>query len=407
METMNVTFDKIFAMAFKQRSSKLELQGMTYGHVNSGLDLTCAPSTIKPQKPTKSELDLLFKAMYDDYIGGQPQVAPRTAPDALANQNLQNPNASTTPSKQQHVQQQDSQASLQPEIVADNVPNAMSDRNVFENPFAPPSTSASESSFHNISLKEDVYVCQPKGFIDADHQCPVYKLKKALNGLKQAPRAWYDELSKFLQQNHFNKDSFDPTVYTTLRRRHAKPTKKYLKDVKRIFHYLQGTVNIGLWYTKDFGFDLTRFSDADYAGSRLLQEYFRWNSILRFNTIITSLKALDESFLSRNHVRKFLRALPTKWRPKVTAIEESKDLSTLSCDELIVHGNYKPTIKDKDDKDVVITYDKFDVNQKKMIFKNDEAKMVLYNALPKKEYERIFMCNMAQDVWNSLIVTHR
>ncbi|GKC85633.1 hypothetical protein Tco_1141350, partial [Tanacetum coccineum] len=59
----------------------------------------------------------------------------------------------------------------------------------------------------------------------------------------------------------------------------------------------------------------------------------------RLNTIITSLKALDESFSSRNHVRKFLRALPTKWRPKVTTIEESKDLSTLPLDELI--GNLK------------------------------------------------------------------
>ncbi|GKC87716.1 zf-CCHC domain-containing protein, partial [Tanacetum coccineum] len=59
----------------------------------------------------------------------------------------------------------------------------------------------------------------------------------------------------------------------------------------------------------------------------------------RFNTIITSLKTLDESFSSRNHVRKFLRDLPTKWRPKVTAIEESKDLSTISLDELI--GNLK------------------------------------------------------------------
>nr|GEU51411.1 reverse transcriptase domain-containing protein [Tanacetum cinerariifolium] len=59
----------------------------------------------------------------------------------------------------------------------------------------------------------------------------------------------------------------------------------------------------------------------------------------RFNTIITSLKELDESFLSRNHVRKFLRALPTKWHPKVTAIEESKDLSTLPLDEFI--GNLK------------------------------------------------------------------
>ncbi|GKA57020.1 retrovirus-related pol polyprotein from transposon TNT 1-94 [Tanacetum coccineum] len=58
-----------------------------------------------------------------------------------------------------------------------------------------------------------------------------------------------------------------------------------------------------------------------------------------FNTIITSLKAIDESFSIRNHVRKFLRALPTKWRPKVMAIDESKDLSTLPLDELI--GNLK------------------------------------------------------------------
>ncbi|GJU60331.1 hypothetical protein Tco_1238097 [Tanacetum coccineum] len=55
----------------------------------------------------------------------------------------------------------------------------------------------------------------------------------------------------------------------------------------------------------------------------------------RFNTIITSLKALDEGFSSKNYVRKFLRALHPKWRAKVTAIEESKDLTSLSLDELI------------------------------------------------------------------------
>ncbi|GJZ95129.1 hypothetical protein Tco_0667332, partial [Tanacetum coccineum] len=53
------------------------------------------------------------------------------------------------------------------------------------------------------------------------------------------------------------------------------------------------------------------------------------------NTIITSLKALDEGFSSKNYVRKFLRDLHLKWRAKVTAIEESKDLSSLALDELI------------------------------------------------------------------------
>ncbi|GJT53592.1 zf-CCHC domain-containing protein [Tanacetum coccineum] len=63
------------------------------------------------------------------------------------------------------------------------------------------------------------------------------------------------------------------------------------------------------------------------------------NAFAKFNTIITSLKALDESFSSKNCVRKFLRALHPKWRAKVTAIEESKNLTTLSLDELI--GNLK------------------------------------------------------------------
>ncbi|GJW44752.1 hypothetical protein Tco_0073551 [Tanacetum coccineum] len=59
------------------------------------------------------------------------------------------------------------------------------------------------------------------------------------------------------------------------------------------------------------------------------------NDFARFNTIITSLKALDEGFSSKNYVRKFLRALHLKWRAKVTVIKESKDLTSLSLDELI------------------------------------------------------------------------
>ncbi|GJY17450.1 retrovirus-related pol polyprotein from transposon TNT 1-94 [Tanacetum coccineum] len=63
------------------------------------------------------------------------------------------------------------------------------------------------------------------------------------------------------------------------------------------------------------------------------------NAFAKFNTIITSLKALDEGYSSKNYVRKFLRALYPKWRAKVTMIEESKDLTSLSLDELI--GNLK------------------------------------------------------------------
>ncbi|GKD92725.1 hypothetical protein Tco_1372562, partial [Tanacetum coccineum] len=54
----------------------------------------------------------------------------------------------------------------------------------------------------------------------------------------------------------------------------------------------------------------------------------------RFNAIFTSLKSLDHDYSRKNNVRKFLRALPLKWRAKVSAIKEAKDLAT-PLDELI------------------------------------------------------------------------
>nr|GFA87042.1 hypothetical protein [Tanacetum cinerariifolium] len=82
METMNVSFDELSAMAFEQHSSKPGLNCMTSGHISSGLDLTYAPSTITMQQPSEGELDLLFEAMYDDYFGGQPSATARTVPPA-------------------------------------------------------------------------------------------------------------------------------------------------------------------------------------------------------------------------------------------------------------------------------------------------------------------------------------
>nr|GEU96423.1 hypothetical protein [Tanacetum cinerariifolium] len=136
METMNVSFDELL-----------------------GLDLTYAPSTITTQQTTEGELDLLFEAMYDDFIGGQPSAAQRTFSAIQAQQVRQTSSTSTTIAdstptptnsssqatnfpniskdvdeltlQQQHVQQQGNQAHLQSEIVADNVPNATFDGNTF------------------------------------------------------------------------------------------------------------------------------------------------------------------------------------------------------------------------------------------------------------------------------------
>ncbi|GJZ87105.1 hypothetical protein Tco_0658715 [Tanacetum coccineum] len=83
-----------------------------------------------------------------------------------------------------------------------------------------------------------------------------------------------------------------------------------------------------------------------YEQFTILEEESIDSGFARFNTIITSLKALDEGLSSKNYVRKFLRALHPKWRAKVTTIEELKDLSSLALDEHI--DNLKATKRKKE-----------------------------------------------------------
>nr|GEU67043.1 hypothetical protein [Tanacetum cinerariifolium] len=198
MDTMNVSFDELSAMAFEQRSSKPRLQSMTSGHISSRLDLTYDSSTITTQQPSEGELDLLFKSMYDDYIGGQPSATARTVPPTQEHQVRQTSTASTTIVDTVPIPTNSSSLATNILISSQDVdelnPNAMVDGNTIFLAYAAHKSFTMfqmdvKTAFLYSSLKEDVYVCQPEGFIDADHPSHVYKLKKALYGLKQAPRA--------------------------------------------------------------------------------------------------------------------------------------------------------------------------------------------------------------------------
>nr|GEZ32080.1 hypothetical protein [Tanacetum cinerariifolium] len=109
-----------------------------------------------------------------------------------------------------------------------------------------------KTSFLYSPLKEEVYVNQPDGFVDPYHPDKVYRLKKALYGLKKAPR------------RASRPDIMHATCYCA--RYQAQPTEKHLTTVKRIFWYLKDTIHMRLCYPKDIGFELTVFLDSDHAG---------------------------------------------------------------------------------------------------------------------------------------------
>nr|GEV76269.1 retrovirus-related Pol polyprotein from transposon TNT 1-94 [Tanacetum cinerariifolium] len=190
-----------------------------------------------------------------------------------------------------------------------------------------------KSALLNGKIKEEVYVKQPPGFESSTFPNHVCKLEKALYGVKQAPRAWYETLSAFLTEHKFVRGNIDNTLFiyktqtdvilvqiyvddiifgstsTKLCKQFAKlmtqryeismigmigslmyltasrpdiqfstclyaryqvnPKESHLTVVKRIFRYLKGTPSLGLWYPKCSGFDLKGYLDSDYDGCNM------------------------------------------------------------------------------------------------------------------------------------------
>jgi len=88
-----------------------------------------------------------------------------------------------------------------------------------------------KSTFLNGYLKEEVYVMQPPSFEDSELPNLVFKLDKVLYGLKCVPRAWYEQLSKFLLENGFKRGKVDNTLFLKSKGKHLSIVQIYVDDI--------------------------------------------------------------------------------------------------------------------------------------------------------------------------------
>nr|GEV41952.1 putative ribonuclease H-like domain-containing protein [Tanacetum cinerariifolium] len=88
-----------------------------------------------------------------------------------------------------------------------------------------------KSAFLYENIKEEVYVCQPPGFEDPNFPDKVYKVEKALYGLLQAPRAWYETLSTYLLDNGFHRGKIDKTLFIKRHKDDILLVQVYVDDI--------------------------------------------------------------------------------------------------------------------------------------------------------------------------------
>ncbi|GKD48164.1 putative ribonuclease H-like domain-containing protein [Tanacetum coccineum] len=114
-----------------------------------------------------------------------------------------------------------------------------------------------KSVFLYGKIEEEVYVCQPPGFEDLDFPDRVYKVEKALYGLHQAPRAWYETLSTYPMDNEFQRGKIDKTLFI----------KRYKGDILLVQVYVD-----------DIIFGSTK-KELFNAFKKLMHEKFQMSSI--------------------------------------------------------------------------------------------------------------------------------
>ncbi|KAK2401665.1 putative mitochondrial protein [Trifolium repens] len=176
-----------------------------------------------------------------------------------------------------------------------------------------------KSAFLNGYLQEEVYVEQPKGFVDPEHPNYVYKLKKALYGLKQAPRAWYERLTQFLEEQGYRKGGSDKTLFVKQEKGKFIIAQIYVDDI--VFGGMSNTMVQHFVQQMQSEFEMSLVGELTYfLGLQIKQ---------MDDTIFIS-----QSKYARNIIKKFGMDNATHKRtPAPTHLKLTKDEKGISVDQ--------------------------------------------------------------------------
>ncbi|GJX81960.1 retrovirus-related pol polyprotein from transposon TNT 1-94 [Tanacetum coccineum] len=272
VETINVDFDELTAMASEHSSSGPALHEITPATI--GLRLVPNPHPSTPfVPPSQTDWDMLFQPLFDEFFNPSPSVD-HPAPEVVAPSNEViapvladlngSPSSTTVDQDAPSLSNSQTTPETEPPIIPNDVEEDNHDIEVahmvkldelggilknkarlvargyrqeegidFEESFDPVARLEAiriflafaahmnmvvyqmdvKTAFLNGNLRKEVYVSQPDGFVDPDNPNHVYTLNKALYRLKQAPRAWYDMLSSFMISQDFSKGLVDPTMF--------------------------------------------------------------------------------------------------------------------------------------------------------------------------------------------------
>nr|GEU31605.1 retrovirus-related Pol polyprotein from transposon TNT 1-94 [Tanacetum cinerariifolium] len=333
IKTIHVDFDELIAMASEHSSSELVLYEMTPATISSGLVPNPPPSTLFVPL-SRTDWDLLFQPLFDELLTPPPSVD-HPAPEVIAliaevvapepavsndspssitvDQDAPSPsNSQTTPETQTHVISNDVEEDNHDLDVAhmNNDPLFVEPKNFKQ---AMTETSWIDAMQEEIHEFERLQGAKEQGKTSCSRiqaregdsiDIPLVEKSKLDEDLQRKPvdATLYSVMIGSLMYLTSSRPDHTYTVCLCARYQ-EKPTEKHLNTVKWIFQYIKGTINMGLWYSKDTGMSLTAYAYADHAGcqdtrrstSRSAQflgdKLVSWSSKKQKYTAISSTKA--------------------------------------------------------------------------------------------------------------------